>query len=104
MKVVNQGTMRHGGKYVQLVGAGSRQKLALNWYPPGSRFHSPYRKGEEMDHLAFVVADVRKAYGELIRNGAKRAVPSEDSEETEVYLKDSIENGIELLQSAALIA
>ena len=41
MKVVNQGTMRHGGKYVQLVGAGSRQKLELNWYPAGSRFHSP---------------------------------------------------------------
>ena len=26
MKVVNRGTMRHGGKYVQLEGAGSRQK------------------------------------------------------------------------------
>jgi len=93
MKVVNQGAMRHGGKYVQLVGAGSRQKLELNWYPAGSRFHSPYRKGEEMDHLAFVVADVRKAYRELIRKGAKPAVPSEDSEGTEVYLKDRMGSG-----------
>jgi len=98
MKVVNQGTMRHGGKYVQLVGPGSRQKLELNWYPPGTRFYAPYRKGEEIDHLAFVVADVRKAYRELIRKGAKRAVPPEDSEGTEVYVKDPDGIWIELLQ------
>ena len=36
MRVVNRGTMPHGGKYVQLEGAGSRQRLELNWYPPGS--------------------------------------------------------------------
>src|SRR5213593_3294575 len=29
MKVVNQGTMRHGGKYVQLVGAGSHELHVL---------------------------------------------------------------------------
>ena len=98
MKPDNQGTMGHGGKYVQLVGPGSRQKLELNWYPPGTRFYAPYRKGEEIDHLAFVVADVRKAYRELIRKGAKRAVPPEDSEGTEVYVKDPDGIWIELLQ------
>jgi len=98
MKVVNRGTMRHGGKYVQLVGPGSRQRLELNWYPPGTRFYVPYRKGEEMDHFAFVVADVRKAYRELIRKGAKPAVPPEDPEGTEVYVKDPDGIWIELLQ------
>jgi lactoylglutathione lyase len=97
MKVVNEGTMGHGGKYVQLVGPGSKQKLELNWYPNGSRFHTPYRKGDEMDHLAFVVADVKKAYGELIRKGAKPAVPPEKSEGTEVYVKDPDGIWIELL-------
>src|SRR6266545_7629782 len=97
MKVVNRGTMPHGGKYVQLVGAGSRQKLELNWYPPGSQFHSPYRKGEEMDHLAFVVDDVTKAYRELLRKGAMPAVPPEESEGTEVYVKDPDGIWIELL-------
>ena len=97
MKVVNRGTMAHGGKYVQLVGAGSRQKLELNWYPPGSRFHSPYRKGEEMDHLAFVVDDATQAYRELIRKGATPAVPPEKSEGTEVYVKDPDGIWIELL-------
>lgn len=88
MKVVNEGTMGHGGKYVQLVGDGSRQKLELNWYPPGSRFHTPYRKGEEMDHLAFVVSDVKTAYRELLRKGAKPAIPPAKSKGTEVCVKD----------------
>ncbi len=98
MKVVNEGTMGHGGKYVQLVGHGSRQKLELNWYPPGSRFHTPYRKGEEMDHLAFVVDDARKAYRELLRKGARPAVPPERSAGTEIYVKDPDGIWIELLQ------
>src|SRR5712691_6045611 len=73
MKVVNRGTMGHGGKYVQLVGPGSRQKLELNWYPPGSRFRTPYRKG------------------------ATPAVSPEKSEGTEVYVKDPDGIWIELL-------
>lgn len=99
MKVVNRGKMGHGGEYVQLVGDGSRQKLELNWYPPGSRFHTPYRKGEEMDHLAFVVDDVREAYRDLIRKGAKPVVPPEKAEGIEVYVKDPDGIWIELLQA-----
>lgn len=99
MKVVNEGTMGHGGKYAQLVGQGSKQKLELNWYPGGSRFHTPYRKGDEMDHLAFVVADVRRAYSELLRKGAKSAVSPAKSEGTEVYVRDPDGIWIELLQS-----
>ncbi|HEV8595422.1 MAG TPA: VOC family protein [Thermoplasmata archaeon] len=98
MKVVNEGTMGHGGKYVQLLGPGSRHKLELNWYPSGSRFYTPYRKGEEMDHFAFVVDDVRAAYRELLRKGARPAVPPEKSEGTEVYVQDPDGIWIELLQ------
>src|SRR3989475_11234118 len=54
-----------------------------------------------MDHLAFVVTDVRKAYRELIRKGGKPAVPPEDSDATEVYVKDPDGIWIELLQCAA---
>src|SRR5256886_11165985 len=97
MRVVNRGTMPQGGKYVQLEGAGSRQRLELNWYPPGSRFYSPYRKGEEIDHLAFVVEDAEKAYRELIRKGAKPPGPPEKAEGTEGYVKDPDGSRIELL-------
>jgi len=97
MKVVNEGTMPHGGKYVHLVTPGTRMRLELNWYPRGSRFYAPYAKGEELDHLAFVVGDVRTAYRELLRRGAKPAVPPEESEGTEVYVKDPDGIWIELL-------
>jgi len=88
MKVVGKGTMQHGGKYVHLRGEGSRQTLELNWYPPGSRFYSEYTPGDEMDHLAFVVKDARKANKELISKGATSAVSPKESKGTEVYVKD----------------
>ena len=97
MKVIGKGTMPHSGRYVHLRGAGSYQRLELNWYPRGSRFHRPYRPGEELDHLAFVVPDVRKAYRHLVRRGAKPAVPPERSKGTEVYVKDPDGIWIELL-------
>jgi len=97
MKVLGRGTMPHGGKYVHLVTPGTRMRLELNWYPRGTRFYVPYRKGEEMDHLAFVVDDVRAAYRALLRMGAKPAVPPEESEGTEVYVKDPDGIWIELL-------
>ncbi len=96
-KRVGGGTMPHGGKYVHLQSG--RQRLELNWYPPGSRFYTPYRKGEELDHLAIVVDDVKKAYRELIRKGATPAVSPEKSEGTEVYVKDPDGIWIELLKS-----
>ncbi len=37
--------MSHGGIWVELKSPGSPQRLELNWYPPGSRFHTRYRKG-----------------------------------------------------------
>lgn len=88
MRVVGRGTMLHGGRYVHLKGPGSAQRLELNWYPEGSRFYTRYRKGDEMDHLAFVVDDVRKAYTELTRKGAKLAVPPSESKGTEVNVQD----------------
>jgi lactoylglutathione lyase len=97
MKVVHRGTMPHGGKFVQLKGAFSPQVLELNWYPEGSRFHSEYQAGEELDHLAFVVDDPKKAYEELIKSGATSAVSPKESKGTEIYVKDPDGVWIELL-------
>ena len=99
MKVVNKGTMPHGGKFVQLRGKGSEQTLELNWYPPGSKFFTEYVMGEEMDHLAFVVKDAAKAYKELVSRGATSAVSPKESKGTEVYVKDPDGIWIELLSS-----
>jgi lactoylglutathione lyase len=97
MKVVGRGTMPHGGKWVHLQTPGTRMRLELNWYPRGSRFYVPYRTGEEMDHLAFVVDDVKAAYQALLRRGARVAVDPTHSQGTEVYVKDPDGIWIELL-------
>ncbi len=97
MKVIGKGTMPHGGKFVHLRSAGSPQTLELNWYPPRSRFYTRYRKGDEMDHLAFRVGDVERAFRALVRKGAGVAVPPSKSEGTEVYVTDPDGIWIELL-------
>lgn len=97
MKVVGRGTMPHGGKWVHLVTPGTRMRLELNWYPKGSRFYVPYGKGEELDHLAFIVGDVRSAYQSLVQRGAKAAVDPDHATGTEVYVKDPDGIWIELL-------
>src|SRR3989337_2812994 len=97
MKVTRRGTMDHGGIYVALRSPGSTQELELNWYPPGSRFATRYRGGEEMDHLAFVVDDVERAFRELVRQGAKVAIDPAHAKGSEVYVKDPDGIWIELL-------
>lgn len=98
MKEIGRGTMPHGGRYVHLRSPGSSQRLELNWYPKGSRFFTPYRHGEELDHIAFVVDDVRKAYRDLVRRGAGTGVDPARSKGTEVYVTDPDGIWIELLE------
>lgn len=74
MRVSRRGTMRHGGVWVELKSAASHQRLELNWYPPESKFHTRYRKGEELDHLAFRVTDVASTFRELVAAGARPEV------------------------------
>lgn len=91
--------MGHGGEYVQMVTPGTKLRLELNWYPEGSRFYSEYTSGEEMDHLAFVVKDVKKAFIEFVKKGAGVAVDLKHSRGTEVYIVDPDGIWIELLQA-----
>ncbi len=99
MKIVNRGKMGHGGEYVQMVTPGTKLRLELNWYLEGSRFYSKYMNGEDLDHLAFVVEDVRKAFKEFVKKGAGVAVDPAHSKGTEVYIKDPDGVWIELLQA-----
>lgn len=97
LRVIKRGTMPHGGKWVHLRGPGSKQTLELNWYPKGSKFYTEYTRGEELDHLAFLVKDVPKAYKQLLGKGATSAVSPRQSKGTEVYVKDPDGIWIELL-------
>jgi len=74
MTVTRRGKMSHGGVWVELRSPGSEQRLELNWYPAESKFFAPYRKGEELDHLAYRVADVDGTFRELVAKGARPEV------------------------------
>src|SRR3989442_7102894 len=71
MKVTRRGQMHHGGVWVELKSPDSPQRLELNWYPSESKHFTPYRRGEELDHLAFRVSDVKHAFKEIVAKGAR---------------------------------
>ena len=98
MRVTRRGSMPHGGKYVALRSPGSSQELELNWYPKRSKFYSKYRRGDELDHLAFGVGDVEAALAKLVSKRVEVAVSlSKAKGVTEVYVKDPDGIWLELL-------
>ncbi len=72
------GTMRHGGKYVLLQDPRTRQRLELNWYPPGSPYATPYVPGDGLDHIGFHVSDPARAHRRLVEQGATSALVPRD--------------------------
>ena len=63
------------GEWAELVSPGSPLLLELNWYPEGSKhFSGPYRRGNELDHLAFDCEDADAAYRDLVAHGAEPAL------------------------------
>ena|SRR2546425_6372376 len=59
-----------GGIWILLKDKPSGQHLELNWYPPGSEYAVPYSVGEGVDHISFLVDDVRKTFNDLVAKGA----------------------------------
>jgi len=97
---VRRGKTPHGGVYVGLRFPGSKNELELNYYPKGNRFAARYAKGEEMDHLGFVVKDAKKAFRSLVARGAKPVIGPGETKDTELYVADPDGNWIELCQSS----
>lgn len=88
LRVVREGDTRSwgGGRWVLLRDPRSRRLVELNWYPPGSRFYTPYRPGEALDHLDFTIgvaprSALETTYRRLLRLGAKRTRWSPDTTE-----------------------
>jgi catechol 2,3-dioxygenase-like lactoylglutathione lyase family enzyme len=100
MKEVRRGKMSHGGVYVGLRFPGSKNEIELNHYPRGNRFATKYTKGEEMDHLGFVVNNAKRAYKQLVAKGAKPIVAPGETKDIEVYVADPDGIWIELCQSS----
>lgn len=79
-----------GGEWAEMASPGSPQILELNWYPEGSRFFKgPYRNGDELDHIAFEVEDVARAYDALIERGARPGqAPFSEGGSTLAFVQD----------------
>jgi catechol 2,3-dioxygenase-like lactoylglutathione lyase family enzyme len=87
------------GIYVLLRDSKSGQKLELNWYPEGSVHATPYTPGEGLDHIAFVVDDLKTAYNELLRKGAgPTKIDPSSSGGWLAYVEDPDGNWIEIYQ------
>lgn len=80
-----------GGEVVELADE-TGNELELNYYPEGSKFHREYAAGEELDHLAFKVADAAKfiAYAESKGYPVKLKVESESSSWSYIVDPDGI--------------
>lgn len=90
LREVRRGRMRHGGLWVLLVDPRTRQRLELNYYPPGSPYAVPFVPGEGLDHLGFRVEDPAAEVRRLRARGTKVALlPSQRAGVPGVYyLKD----------------
>lgn len=78
LQVVRTGDTRSwgGGKWALLKDPRSHRLIELNWYPRGSRFYTPFRTGDALDHLDFTVgvasqSALERAYRRLLRYGGK---------------------------------
>jgi 4-hydroxyphenylpyruvate dioxygenase-like putative hemolysin len=74
-------------------------QLELNWYPETSRFGVPYSVGEGVDHIGFVVEDVKETYKELVNGGAQPTeIDPSLTQRWSAHVKDSDGIWIELFQ------
>ena len=103
LKEVKRGDMSSngGGIWIHLRDPESGQKLELNYYPKGSQFDSPYVAGEGLDHIGFIVDDVRKTYSELLSKGAEpTGIDPKATQGWAAFLKDPDGNWIGIYQHA----
>jgi catechol 2,3-dioxygenase-like lactoylglutathione lyase family enzyme len=93
-----RGTMSHGGIWVSLEDPTSKQRLELNFYPPGNTYDTPYTVGEGLDHLGFKVEDVGEELARLRKLGAHVVVEPwvEPGGEIISYVTDPDGNWVEV--------
>ena len=99
-RVFRRGKMEHGGIWVQLSFRGAGSRIELNYYPPGNRFHEPFRRGTEFDHFGFRVSNV-EAWERTLRGRRLPIVARiRETHENIVYTRDPDGNWLEFFGPA----
>jgi catechol 2,3-dioxygenase-like lactoylglutathione lyase family enzyme len=94
-RIDKRGVMDHGGQWVHLKFPGAAQKLELNFYPRGNRYHEPVRRGTEFDHFGFRVSNVEAWTDELRRRKCPIVARIREEHENLVYTRDPDGNWLE---------
>ncbi len=90
---------RNKGIFAVLGDGHSDHVLEINWYADDSPVAGPYREGDELDHLAFQVADLDEALAYLEDKGYPKALgPLESKQVLWAYVEDPDGIWIELFQ------
>jgi catechol 2,3-dioxygenase-like lactoylglutathione lyase family enzyme len=87
-RVIKQGWFSHGGKWVHLVFPGSAHRVELNYYPKGTPFYEPFRRGTEFDHFGFFVSNPRRWLRTALRAGARPKVGFVDGPAQLLFVED----------------
>lgn len=80
------------GETVGLVSEAGGHLLELNYYGKGSNFDTKYGVGEGLDHLAFMVDDLKKAVAEAEKAGYPAVLDMKTKTSHWTYIQDP--NGI----------
>jgi catechol 2,3-dioxygenase-like lactoylglutathione lyase family enzyme len=92
------GRMAAGGVWLELDDPESRAVLELNFYPD----QPPYREGDELDHLGFVVPDLEESIRRLTELGARVRIPAfREGQDRMAFLSDPDGVWIELTERVA---
>lgn len=98
LRLHSSGRMAAGGQWETLQDPESGAQLELNYYPGAP----PFREGDELDHLGFLVESVDATLTRLKSLGAKvRIPPFQEGNERLVFLSDPDGIWIELWERAS---
>ena len=97
LKEQRRGKMYHGGVWVLLADPRTRQRLELNWYPPGAPYATRYEAGDGLDHIGFTTKDPRAMFDRLVAEGVEPALVPDDEDGVKgiYYVKDPDGNWVE---------
>ena len=89
MKVTDRKSYMPGETVITLYSPDTRASLRLMHYTTSCKLYKTYEKGDEMDHLTFIVKDAKKDFARLVKKGAPVAFPVwEGKEVTMGMVKD----------------
>ena len=75
MKVTDRQSYMPGEQVITLYSPDTKNSLRVMYYAKNCKLYKTYKKGDEMDHLTFMVKDAAKDFARMVKRGAPVAFP-----------------------------